>query len=117
MTDIIRKLNFGGYLTIESENFGVNKMEVLNFDRFQRSLVYVLLPIEEFFRQILFSFWNLSFKSLLLTCPSPHRECVSTGAAGAQTRRSLGHHLLHPLILRLLVLCAPVDFEAQSSLL
>ena len=25
------------------------------------------------------------------------------GAAGAQTRRSLGHHLLHPLILRLLV--------------
>ena len=36
------------------------------------------------------------------------RECVSMGAAGAQTRRSLGHHLLHPLILRLLVLCAPV---------
>ena len=25
------------------------------------------------------------------------RECVSTGAAGAQTRRSLGHQLLHPL--------------------
>ena len=44
------------------------------------------------------------------------RECVSTGAAGAQTLRSLGHHLLHPLILRLLVLCAPADFEAQSSL-
>ena len=42
------------------------------------------------------------------------RECVSTGAAGARTRRSLGHHLLHPLILRLLVLCAP-DFETQSS--
>ena len=33
----------------------------------------------------------------------------------AQTRRSLGHHLLHPLILRLLVLCAPADFETQSS--
>ena len=31
------------------------------------------------------------------------RECVS---AGARTRRSLGNHLLHPLILRLLVLCA-----------
>ena len=31
------------------------------------------------------------------------KECVSMGAAGAQTRRSLGHHLLHPLILRLLV--------------
>ena len=43
------------------------------------------------------------------------RECVSTGAAGARTRRSLGHHLLHPLILRLLVLCAPADFETQSS--
>ena len=26
------------------------------------------------------------------------RECISTGVAGAQTRRSLGHHLLHPLI-------------------
>ena len=36
-----------------------------------------------------------------------YRECVSTGAAGVRTRRSLGHHLLHPLILRLLVLCAP----------
>ena len=46
-----------------------------------------------------------------------NRECVSTGAVGAHTRRSLGHHLLHLLILRLLVLCAPADFEAQSSLL
>ena len=39
------------------------------------------------------------------------RECVSTGAAGAQTRRSLGHHLFHPQILRLLVLLKPPDFE------
>ena len=46
-----------------------------------------------------------------------YRECVTTGAAGAQTRRSLGHDLLHPLILRLLELCAPADFEAQGSLL
>ena len=30
---------------------------------------------------------------------------------------ALGHHLLHLLILRLLVLCALADFEAQSSLL
>ena len=52
------------------------------------------------------------FISILL---SIHRECVSRGAAGARTRRSLGHHLLHPLILRLLVLCAPADFETQSS--
>ena len=42
------------------------------------------------------------------------RECVR---AGAGIRRSLGHHLLHPLILRLLVLCAPADFQDQSSLL
>ena len=41
------------------------------------------------------------------------RECVSTGAAGARTRRFSEHHLLHPLILRLLVLCALADFEAQ----
>ena len=39
------------------------------------------------------------------------RECVRTGAAGAQTRRSLGHHLWHPQILRLLVLLKPTDFE------
>ena len=36
--------------------------------------------------------------------PKMIRQCISTGAAGAQTPRSLGHHLLHPLILRLLVL-------------
>ena len=46
-----------------------------------------------------------------------HRECLSTGALGAPTRRSLEHHLLHTLILRLFVLCAPADFGAQSSLL
>ena len=45
------------------------------------------------------------------------RECVRVGAVGAGTRRSLEYHLLHPLILRLLVLCAPADFEAHGSLL
>ena len=44
------------------------------------------------------------------------RERVSTGAVGAHNRRSLGYHLLHPLILRLSVLCVPNYFEAQSSL-
>ena len=44
-----------------------------------------------------------------------YRECVTTGAAGAQTCRSLGHHLLHPLILRLLVICAPTDFENPEN--
>ena len=43
-----------------------------------------------------------------------YRECVSKGAAGARNRRSLGHHLLHPLIL---VLCAPADFEVQSTVI
>ena len=45
------------------------------------------------------------------------RECVSTTAVGAQIRRSLRHHLLHPLILRLLWLCASANFEAHNSLL
>ena len=69
------------------------------------------------------SFWVQSFLlillSLLLMIRRPKngcREYVSMGAAGAQTRRSLGHHLLHPQILRLLVLLAPADFEVQSSL-
>ena len=35
------------------------------------------------------------------------------GPAGARTRRSLGHHLLHSQILMLLVLLATADFEAQ----
>ena len=39
------------------------------------------------------------------------RECVR---AGARTRRSLGHHLLHPLILRLLVLCAPAVLRPRA---
>ena len=42
------------------------------------------------------------------------RECVRADAAGAQTRRSLGHHLLHPLILRLLVLCAPAVLRTRA---
>ena len=42
------------------------------------------------------------------------RECVRVGAVGAQTRRSLGHHLLHPLILRLLVLCAPAVLRTRA---
>ena len=42
------------------------------------------------------------------------KECVSTGAAGARTRRSLGHHLLHPVILRLLVLCAPAVLRPRA---
>ena len=42
------------------------------------------------------------------------RESVSMGAAGAQTCRSLGHHLLHPLILRLLVLCAPAVLRSRA---
>jgi hypothetical protein len=55
---------------------------------------------------------NSSLKeiSILVRIHRLSRECVSMSAAGACTRRSLGHHLLHPLILRLLVLCAPADF-------
>ena len=36
------------------------------------------------------------------------------GAAGAQTRRSLEHLLLHPLILRLLVLFAPAVLRFRA---
>ena len=43
-----------------------------------------------------------------------YRECVRAGAAGARTRRSLGHQLLHPLILRLLVLCAPAVLRPRA---
>ena len=42
------------------------------------------------------------------------RECVRAGAAGSQTRRTLGHHLLHPLILRPLVLCAPAVLRPRA---
>ena len=42
------------------------------------------------------------------------RECVRAGAAGAQTRRSLGHYLLHPLILWLPVLCAPTVLRPRA---
>ena len=59
-------------------------------------------------------FWTLFFPNFIQVMDMPAawlvncllgycRECVRAGAAGARTRRSLGHHLLHPLILRLLV--------------
>ena len=38
----------------------------------------------------------------------------AAGAAGARTRRSLGHHFLHPLILRLLVLSAPAVLRPRA---
>ena len=51
---------------------------------------------------------------LLLTTVHTVRECVSRGAAGEQTRRSLGHHLLHPLILKSLALCAPAVLRSKA---
>ena len=45
---------------------------------------------------------------------STYRECVRAGAAGSQTLRFLGHHLLHPLILRFLVLCAPAVLRPRA---
>ena len=38
-------------------------------------------------------------------------------STGARMRRSLGHHLLQPQILKLLLLMKPADFDAQNSLL
>ena len=46
-----------------------------------------------------------------------YRECVSTGAAGAQTCRSLGHHLLHPQILRPRALFYRTDYNRRSKFL
>ena len=45
------------------------------------------------------------------------RECISTGAAGAQTCRSLGHHLLHPLILSPRAPFYRTDFSHRSKFL
>ena len=53
-----------------------------------------------FFGTLFFFFCETTSKALIL-----NRECVRAGAVGARTRRYLGHHLLHPLILKLLVLC------------
>ena len=45
--------------------------------------------------------WWMSYLNANVTYFMLNRKCVSTGAAGARTLRSLGHHLLHPRILRL----------------
>ena len=50
------------------------------------------------------------FFNFKLLVKSNSSEYVNMGAVGAQTRRSLGHHLLHPQILRLLVLLKPRGF-------
>ena len=49
--------------------------------------------------------WGILVTITIFLTESLAWECVSTGAVGAQTRRSLGHCLLHPQILKLLVLC------------
>ena len=46
-----------------------------------------------------------------------NRECVSTGTVGARTRRSLGYHLLHLLILRPRVLIYKTDCTHRSKFL
>ena len=64
------------------------------------SILKGFLPPSTFYdRSPLRRFWDIG------------RECVSTGAAGAQ---SLGHHSLHPLILRILVLCAPAVLRTRA---
>ena len=64
----------------------------------------------------------MSHRKISISCiflKSPHQvwECFSTGAVGAQTRRSLGHYVLYWQIVRPLVILNPADFEAHSSLL
>ena len=49
--------------------------------------------------------------------PPKSRECVRTGAAGACNRRSLGHHLLHPLILSPRALFYRTDCTRRSKFL
>ena len=45
------------------------------------------------------------------------RECVRAGAAGSRTRRYLGHHLLHPLILRPRALFYRTDCTRRTKFL
>ena len=45
------------------------------------------------------------------------RECVSTGAAGAQTCSSLGHHPLHPQILKSRALFYRTDYTRRYKFL
>ena len=66
---------------------------------------FLLLNQQEFDSNI------LALTKYKFTCT---RECVSTGTVGARTHRSLGHHLLHLLILRLLVLCAPAVLRPRA---
>ena len=99
-------------LCTKDPEFGIQNSNVFYHKSISSYFYYVLplavchVPFESGLEKIDFG-WEISGL----------RECVSTGAAGARTRRSLGHHLLHPQILRLLVLYAPADFEAKSSLL
>ena len=48
---------------------------------------------------------------------TPGRVCVSTGAVGAQTRRSLGHPPLHPQILRPRAFFYRTDYICKSKFL
>ena len=68
-----------------------------------------MLPkVRKFIDQVLFELTRLRYVG------NAGNALHSTGAVGAQTRRSLGHHFLHPLILRLLVLCAPAVLRPRA---
>ena len=81
----------------------------------------MILEFLHYFEYLIISATLQSAYSVIVLLSHKHkmslRECLSMGAAGAQTHKSLGHHLLHLQILRILVLLKPADFDAQSSLL
>ena len=85
--------------------------------RIRPILYFALLPFWNLFNLSFFTYCQQYFYHLVssnIFIFLLRRECVSTDAAGARTRRSLGHHLLHPLILRLLVLCAPAVLRPRA---
>ena len=86
---ISRKKNMLSWILPKNERWG-------NF-------MYWKMPQRSFFGRIQYA--------IICFC----RECVSTGAAGAQTRRSLKHHLLIPPDFQAFSTMCTRCFETQSS--
>ena len=82
--------------------------------RSQKAVICHLFMVNRFFRKVVLATYR-NWTQIQMPCTVKCIfTCVSTGAAGAGTHRTLRHCLLHPLILRLLVLLKPADFEAPQ---
>ena len=93
------------------QSFHTNILKIVNFAALSSRGTETRCAVQKQYRLIIFKDSSFFHHFIIRYTQYVSRECVSTGA---RTRRSLGHHLLHPLILRFAVLCAPAVLRPRA---